>query len=275
MISPQTKAGNFLTREITPITRNTDTLLYVINYGDADGWVIASGDKRTPVIIAMSEKGRFDLDGLSAKNRGVATWLEGIINDMVYLKGHPEFIPDSTYLSFWEGNKTDLSTKGGIEHDGEWLQLVYTIIDFHVLRYDIDHMTSTQWGQDDPWNLCLPLDDSNNRCSAGCTIVAAAQQAYYLHSFIGKPSSAFQYGTCTDYYYDNNYHPLITLYNSSPSTWATMVERVSDTSTIGKQAVSALMGEVIKRSSATWSDAEAVASMDMVRDYFSYYSIKS
>ena len=273
MIEPKTKATMTLTKEITPVVERTDTLLYVINYGDSNGWVIASGDKRTPIILAMSETGHFDIDLLPIKNKGVATWFEGVKEDIVYLKEHPDFIPDSTYLAIWNSRETNLATKGGIEHEGEWLQLVYTMIDFGVLRYDIDHLMSTQWGQDDPWNLCLPLDESNDRCSAGCTIVAAAQQAYYLHSLLGKPSSAFQYGICTDHYYDNNYNPSIILYTSSPSTWATMVETASDTSTIGKQAVSALMGEVIKRSSATWYNAEAVASMGMVQSYFSYYSI--
>ena len=182
MVSPQTKAGSFLSKEITPIIEKADTLLYVINYGDADGWVIASGDKRTPMIMAMSEKGRFNLDMLSI-NKGVGIWLEGIKEGIVYLKEHPEYVPDSTYLAVWNHN-SGLTTKGGIEHEGEWLQLVYTIIEYGQLHYDIDHLTSTQWGQDEPWNLCMPLSGTgpNNRCSAGCTIVAAAQQAYYLNS---------------------------------------------------------------------------------------------
>ena len=52
-----------------------------------------------------------------------------------------------------------------------------------------------------------------------------------------------------------------------------MVESASDTSAIGKQAVSALMGEVANRSSAIWSSGSAEASLSMIRNYFSYYSV--
>ena len=272
MITSQTKAASSLSKEITPIVEDADTLLYVINYGDAEGWVLAAADKRAPIIMAMGENGQFDLEMLNI-NKGVRVWLEGVKDKILYLKEHPEFVPDTSLLQVLQPGS--IMTKGnGDEHDGEWLQLVYTIIDFGEVRYDIDHLTSTQWGQEDPWNLCLPYNSSpNDRCLAGCAIVAAAQQAYYLNSFIGKPAYAYQYGICTDYYTANNNNPQIDLYNSSSSTWSTMVESASDTSSVGKQAVSALMAEIIDKSVATWSDGEAVASLGMIRDYFTYYSI--
>ena len=57
-----TKSSGNLSKEITPIVVGADTLLYIINYENQSGWVIASGDKRSPLILAMGENDNFDID---------------------------------------------------------------------------------------------------------------------------------------------------------------------------------------------------------------------
>ena len=132
IVSPQTKAGNVLSKVITPIVEGQDTLMYVINYGEKEGWVLAAADKRIPIILAMSEEGSFDIDSIS-RNKGVTIWFERMLSGIDYLKKHPDIIPDSSALNKWKD--TTPKTKGGNEHEGEWLQLVYIISDTQLQRY--------------------------------------------------------------------------------------------------------------------------------------------
>ena len=83
IVSPQTKSGNTLSKEIIPIIEGADTLLYIINYGREEGWVLASADKRMPQIVALSKKGRFDLNSAS-RNTNLAAWMNTTIkNDSI------------------------------------------------------------------------------------------------------------------------------------------------------------------------------------------------
>ena len=268
MISPMTKSSGNLSKEITPIVVGADTLLYIINYENQSGWVIASGDKRSPLILAMGENDNFDISKIPA-HPGINVWLERMKDEIKFLKDHPDYVPDSTYLRVWSA-ESEATKGGGGEHEGEWLQLVYTIVDYSDLHYNVDHFMSTHWGQEEPWNSCLPLDYEGSRCPAGCMIVAGAQTAYYLHNKIGKPTTAYQYGICNDYY---NQSPSISLYNSSSSVWNTMALDSSSTSTSGKQAVAALMADVGKKANANWNPNGTQASLDGVRNYFSNYSV--
>ena len=47
---------------ITPVVEGLDTLLFIINYENDGGWVLASADKRVPLINARSKTGHFDVD---------------------------------------------------------------------------------------------------------------------------------------------------------------------------------------------------------------------
>ena len=45
-------------------TNATDTVMYVINYANDGGFIIATTDYRTTPVIAMSEKGNFDVENM-------------------------------------------------------------------------------------------------------------------------------------------------------------------------------------------------------------------
>lgn len=269
LISPSTKAGTMMSfqKEIVPVTEGADTLLFIVNYGDSDGWVLASSDKRMPPVLAIGEKSSFDLS-LASENKGFLSWLNKVKGVTIFFKGNPDIVPDSTYLKMWQLNDHVITKGGGAEHEGEWLQLVYTMMDPHVLHYDVGHLLSTHWGQESPWNLCMPYDlAGTSRCPTGCAIVAAAQTAYYLHGLMNKPLKAYEYGVCNDYY---NQNPDIDLYNRSSSNWAIMPLDSVAATIPGKNAVSALMAEVGKRANAIWNPNGTQASLSGIRDYFSY-----
>lgn len=235
MVTPQTKASGTLNKVITPIVQETDTLLYVINYGQKEGWVLAPGDKRLPRILALSETGSFDLESAS-ENIGLMTWLEKQKSYIKYLKAHPDYVPDQTVLLQWDPSL--LQTKGGGEddHEGEWLQLIYTMIGPQT-RYYVDHLMDTQWGQGNPWNTCVPFDGNGHRCQTGTGVTALAQLSYYRR----KPQTAYAYGTCS-----NNYNQTsdLQLFNASSSVWNTMALDSLSGTTAGYQAVAALMAGI-------------------------------
>ena len=273
MLSPQTKTAGVLSKEITPIVEGKDTLLYIINYGKDEGWVLASADKRTPLIVATSENGSFNLKTVS-ENKGLSIWLDNVKADVDYLKRHPDYFPDST-----QSQQITLDfpqTKGGEEHEGEWRQLVYTMIDI-VPRYETDHLMSTHWGQYEPWNISVPLNGNGGRCPTGNATTAIAQLAYYLHYKIGKPVNTYAYAECYDDWDDyNNNSSLIVFHNNSPHRWNYMDLDSANTTSLGQAAVAALMANVAKETGISfYPDSTSIPSMTAIQSYLTSESINS
>ena len=267
IVSPQTKAGGMQSKEITPVVEGLDTLLFIINYENDGGWVLASADKRVPLINARSKTGHFDLE-TAAQNKALMTWIDGLKESIRYLKQNPSFVPDSSALACWETPATTIKTKGdgeGDAHEGEWLQLVYAAIgtDCH---YDIDHLMDTQWGPGTPWNSCFPYDGYGNRCSTSQSVVATAQLAYYHHYFSSKPLAAYEYGTCSSNWYQTS---NLQLFNSSSSNWGIMPLDSSSSSSSGKQAVAALMAQIGQETETNYSPNGSTTLPDDCMSYLS------
>ncbi|MBQ3742264.1 MAG: C10 family peptidase [Bacteroidales bacterium] len=271
IVSPQTKTGGMQSKVITPVVEGLDTLLFIINYENDGGWVLASADKRVPLINARSKTGHFDLE-TAAQNKALMTWIDGLKESIRYLKQNPSFVPDSSALACWETPATTIKTKGdgeGDAHEGEWLQLVYAAIgtDCH---YDIDHLMDTQWGPGTPWNNCFPFDGNGNRCSTSSGVVALAQLAYYHHYFSGKPQTAYEYGTCTTDWYQTS---DLQLFNSSSNNWALMPADSSSSSSSGKQAVAALMAQIGQATGTLYSPNGTLTLITNSLSYLSYIGL--
>ena len=267
MSSPQTKAGEMQSKEITPVVEGLDTLLYIINYENDGGWVLASADKRVPLINARSKTGHFDLE-TAARNKALMAWIDGLKESIRYLKQNPSFVPDSSALGFWDAPAAAIKTKGegeGDAHEGEWLQLVYVAIEPDC-RYDIDHLMDTQWGPGSPWNNCFPFDGNGNRCSTSSGVVATAQLAYYHHYYSGKPLAAYEYGTCTSIL---NQTSDLQLFNLSSSNWGIMPLDSSSSSSSGKQAVAALMAQIGQETGTSYSPNRSTTHPDSCMLYLS------
>lgn len=52
---PVIKSGGVKDYTVEVYKNNSDTLMYIVNYGDGDGWRVLSGDMRTPAVIAKSD----------------------------------------------------------------------------------------------------------------------------------------------------------------------------------------------------------------------------
>ena len=114
---------------------------YVFNVGQNEGFVMVSGDDRTPAILGYSEEGMMDLSQLPANLR---YWLEEYERQMAQL------------------DRVPAARVSGVE------------------RAPIAPMITTMWGQASPYNDLCPIDTkTGERSVTGCLATALAQVMYY------------------------------------------------------------------------------------------------
>lgn len=122
-----------------------DTLLYIVNYADNDGYALVSANTRIPGVVAYIEEGsltpRQEID-----NPGFQLFLEGYKE--YYENTRDYIIPDDDIHNLW----------------GIYLHL--------------PPLLTTKWGQGAPYNkYCFTPD--NQQAVAGCVAIATAQIAAY------------------------------------------------------------------------------------------------
>ena len=116
--------------------------MYIVNYGDSDGWQILSSDARTPAVIAEGEDGYFSLeDGSPA----VRVWMDCAAADLAAVRNASDeelnFSPEAIAAN---KNVWGLSGEKGFGgEDGHW----ETITTGELCVSDsINHMTP-HWDQ--------------------------------------------------------------------------------------------------------------------------------
>lgn len=214
-IRPQTKSNGDQDYAITPYgSVDGSPLLYIINFGEGDGWQILSSDARTPAIIAEGKTGYFSTEDGSPT---VQIWLDCMAADIAAVRRSSDeeltFSPEEI-----SANKLFWHIGGGTRDEGEghWeVTVSYEVI----VTEEVEHMTP-RWDQDAPYNIYCPLtlNSSSVRVPAGCVAVAASEVLYYLHNKLGVPVTTASYGYCTGDIF--NY----TQYFSNPNStvWAQM-----------------------------------------------------
>lgn len=199
---------SFGVKSVEPLIYNSEeTLGYIINYND--GWEIISGDKRTPIIIAYDETGQLTTENL--KQGGVysvlKTWLDGLMKDIQSIHETPNYYNDNQdyskgvvqSLDFWKAisnpdsfiKEHTTETKAlsdPFPSNGHWVLISVTT----TSQSSTVNLTTTQWGQYYPYNYYCPPPSQGAQTNSlvGCVAVAGAQQLYYLHNYLGQPSSA-------------------------------------------------------------------------------------
>lgn len=122
---------------------------YVFNIGGDGGFVIVSGDDRTPEILGYSDAGRFDAQNIPDNMRA---FLQGYADEIQHM---PENV---TAASRGVGQK-------------------------RVVKSPVAPLLQTVWGQDEPYNNLCPTfqygSDLYARCVTGCVATAMAQVLYY------------------------------------------------------------------------------------------------
>lgn len=115
---------------------------YVFNVGKDNGFVIVSGDDRTPAILGYSEHGAFDSESIPENMRA---WLEEYAKQIAWLQNHSD-VP--VY-------KAPTQT-----------------------RVAVSPLLKTRWDQSAPFNNLCPMDGSE-RSLTGCVATAMAQVLNY------------------------------------------------------------------------------------------------
>lgn len=140
------RKGSLSLKEVrTRLTRSANEgCYYIYNVGDQQGFVIVSGDDRTPEILGYAMQGCFETDNMP---ENLSEWMEGYAEQIRYL----------------QENGQQTKTRG--DHKP-------------AIHAPIADMIQTKWTQRSPFNDQCPVFESKN-CLTGCVATAMAQVMYY------------------------------------------------------------------------------------------------
>ena len=195
---PLTKASGEPDFDVSPYCGSSgDTLLYIVNYGDNDGWQILSSDARTPAVIAEGETGSFSL---TEGSPAVQVWLDCTAQDIAAVRRASD-----SELNFSKDEIAANKQVWGMRGDGDLEPITldegywdFTVSSEVLVADSLEHMTP-HWDQEAPYNAYCPFrtDSTTARAPAGCVAIAAAEVLYYLHYKIGVPATMVNYGYST------------------------------------------------------------------------------
>ena len=245
-----------------------DTLFYIVTYGDNEGWKILSSDKRTPAILAESERGEFS----PCENNGICSWIEEMAKDMSIIKRLPDeelnFTFDDIELnrSVWTGQTVNRVVEEQGCRSGHWEVTVTSEV---ISLSSVDHLTP-RWDQWRPYNSLSPWrTDTLSRAPAGCVAIAASQILYFLHNRINTPVATFELGFCNGSV-NNDYYEFS---NWSSSIWSQMDTLYTSSST-GTLAEAVLIGYVGRLVGMHYNNTFSWAiPAHLVSSVFDYYGI--
>lgn len=211
-------------------------VFYSIDYGQ--GWELISADKRGPVVLVASETDSF---AESVENEGVSSWINSLAGDIICRRKDSDHISNSTEdvlllesssIEFWLMVKGDTKFVSDnvirtriedlpvlpIDDGGYWRLISQST---QSIFYDnLDHMLSTRWSQDSPYNYHCPgrTDGEPGKVPAGCVAISGAQMLFFLHENMGTPQYTYSSASSSGNLY--NYSISFSGYNSS--IWNTM-----------------------------------------------------
>lgn len=267
--------------DIAPITDESgDIWAYAINY--SEGWELISADKRYHPVIAQSPVGYFKYE---EQIDPIAEWLGSYSEDirlLRYMDDLSEAFTESSfelmasYQEYWniitanqsyiEANRTKTKALPGTG-GGTW-ELVGVIMD--TIEYQVvNHLITTHWHQDSPYNSYCPLKSYSSiyRAPAGCVAIAGAQTAYYLHEKLGLPAqsplNAFcnaQIPSSTGVYYAHANDPQMYVYNDNSAAWNQMEE--------DDDVIAALIAQIGIKTSMRYEDWQSSSSITTLMIFY-------
>ncbi len=201
---------------INSVSNDRGDILHIVNF-NSGGWAMVSGIYRDDSpILARSDSGTFDPDHID--NPEIAFWFERV-KDAIEKE-----------LSIIENDGLESQSIRSINYDDPYVWVRFPLGEQYstVNNYsNLNHLTQTQWGQDEPWNYLCPAY-GNDLCLLGCTPVAVGQLLYYLNGYLGKPSGLYHsiIPTYTYHYSSSGSYVTSTItrsnYNSPSTRWSDM-----------------------------------------------------
>ena len=164
--------GKQLSRSAHTTARNGHNLLYIFNADN--GYVVISGDKRTPPVLAFSDQQPYLDNEVIPPAR---MWLDSYADQIAALQQSPT----GTEHPAWN----HILSQRALPRNGE----------------AIAPLTHSHWSQEEYYNYYCPRDYAgpNNRCVTGCVATAMGQLMYYFrwpHTGTGSYSYTDEnYGT--------------------------------------------------------------------------------
>ncbi len=221
---------------------------YVFNAEGGDGYVIVSGDDRTPEILGYVEHGTFDADAIP---ENMKSWLTLYTDQVKYLDDNG--MPADSKALMPRRTKT------------------YT-------RHSIPVLVSARWNQGHPYNLTCPLyyksDGTTDKPASGCVATALAQVMNHykypakLKNVIPSHSNTYTLSNGTKKTVN-----MKAIYRNTPIDWENMCDIYNGTQTGAQDSAVAnlmkMIGQAVKMGYGASSGA--VFGQNVVDAFVNYF----
>lgn len=188
-----------------------ESSLYVFNVGTNDGFVIVSGDDRTPAILGYADSGAIAEGDIPD---GLQYLLDGYVEQIDWMDA--------------QGYYDDYATCGSRRTQA-------------VARTAIAPLIQTRWNQGEPYNnLCPEIDDE--KAVTGCVATSLAQLMYYHKWPQGAATAIPGYTTTTKDKKKESINLTVPPLAATTFSWNTMTNTYADDATgAAADAVATLM----------------------------------
>ena len=221
---------------------------YIFNAEGGDGYVIVSGDDRTPEILGYVEHGTFDEDAIP---ESMKSWLTLYTDQMKYLDDNDVSV-DSKAL---KARRVRTAT-----------------------RHSIPVLVSARWNQGHPYNLTCPVyyksDGTTDKPASGCVATALAQ-VMYRYKYPAKtktiiPAHSNTYTLASGAKKTVN---MKAIYRNTAIDWENMCDTYSDSNTGAQDSAVAnlmlMIGQAVKMGYG--SQSGAVFGQNVVTAFTKYF----
>lgn len=231
----QTKAIPVLARVDV---EDSDTLVYIYNFGN-EGFVIIAGDKKLNPVLAYSTEGAY-------------------IDDASHF-------PFNDWVEYYASQVKSARNMSNIEVDPNW-NSGYNAPTTKGKAFGVSPLLSTKWNQDSYYNYYCPenLNGPGGRCYAGCVATTMSQIMKYWN----YPAK----GIGSHSYYHPYYVSISANFDTTYYNWASMTNTINSAS---KEAIATLMyhcGVAVDMSYGPYgSGASSGTVPSALRNYFNYH----
>ncbi len=180
------------------ISESNDTLIYVVNFGNNEGFMLMSGDRGSFPIIAFVDSGKIDVKSID-KTTAFGRWIEEKKNEISISLKQPIDTSNVNY-KLWEGVDNDSCTVS--------IELTKTLPSKLLPTSGIQKATGTrtystgkatvypytgstyQWGQGTGYNFNAPVLDAFAGCPAVAVGLLCVDYWYpYQYGYMYMPST--------------------------------------------------------------------------------------
>ena len=192
-------------------TKSGNSLYYVINRGDNQGFVVVSGDTRTRAILAYSDKGYLNEEAIH-ENPSIHGMFIEFAEQIEWAQQNIEDKPSESYKL--------LAARGDFR---EPRHLIEPLLVVEKSNRNVNRATPISWGQDWPFNLYSPtVVDRGRRYKtvSGCVATGIATVMRW-HAWPSRPKGS------TSYTWESTDTRMAINYDQQPAyDWTNMPEGV-------------------------------------------------